>query len=342
MADTNKKNDLLVYSEITDLLQNTPNNIIITDNLIRAWHIINNPIYERICCSVSGGADSDVMVDICTKCDIDKKIDYVWFDTGLEYQATKDHLDFLECKYDIKIIKYKAEKPIPISCKTYGQPFLSKQVSNYIHRLQNHDFEWEDDTYDKLLKKYPNCKAALKWWCSQKGSDSRFNISQNKWLKEFMVRNPPIFKISDKCCHYAKKSVAHKLIKNGDYQLNIVGVRKAEGGTRATAYKSCFDDDNNESCANYRPLFWYKNSDKVDYEDFYGISHSKCYSEYGLKRTGCAGCPFGRDFEKELEIIKRYEPKLYKAVTTIFEDSYEYTRKYKEFCEKMNKEERNI
>lgn len=339
MADTNKNNDLLAYSEITDLLQNTPNNIIITDNLIRAWHIINNPIYERICCSVSGGADSDVMVDICTKCDIDKKIDYVWFDTGLEYQATKDHLDFLECKYDIKIIKYKAEKPIPISCKMYGQPFLSKQVSNYIHRLQNHDFQWEDEPYDKLLKKYPNCKAALKWWCSQKGSDSRFNISQNKWLKEFMVINPPIFKISDKCCHYAKKSVVHKLIKNGNYQLNIVGGRKAEGGTRATAYKSCFDDGNNVGYANYRPLFWYKNSDKVDYENFYDISHSKCYSEYGLKRTGCAGCPFGRDFEQELEVIEKREPKLYKAVTTIFKDSYEYTRKYREFCKKMNKEE---
>lgn len=28
-----------------------------------------------------------------------------------------------------------------------------------------------------------------------------------------------------------------------------------------------------------------------------------------------------------------------KAVTTIFKDSYKYTRKYREFCERMNKEE---
>lgn len=100
---------ITAYAEITDLLQNTPNNIIITDNLIRAWHIINNPIYERICCSVSGGADSDIMLDICVKCDVSNKIDYIWFDTGLEYQATKEHLEFLENKYGIKIIKYKAE-----------------------------------------------------------------------------------------------------------------------------------------------------------------------------------------------------------------------------------------
>jgi 3'-phosphoadenosine 5'-phosphosulfate sulfotransferase (PAPS reductase)/FAD synthetase len=333
---------ITAYAEITDLLQNTPNNIIITDNLIRAWHIINNPIYERICCSISGGADSDIMLDICVKCDVSNKIDYIWFDTGLEYQATKEHLKFLENKYGIKIIKYKAEKPIPISCGTYGQPFLSKQISEYIHRLQNHNFQWEDEPYEILSQKYPNCQIALKWWCNGRGENSAFNISRKKWLKEFMTSTPPTFKISNKCCHYAKKVVAHKAVKDGEYQLNIVGVRRAEKGARQLVYKSCFDDGNNESYANYRPLFWYKNSDKVDYENFYDISHSKCYSEYGLKRTGCAGCPFGRDFEQELEVIKKYEPKLYKAVTTIFKDSYEYTRKYREFCEKMNKEERGM
>ena len=48
-------------------------------------------------------------------------------------------------------------------------------------------------------------------------------------------------------------------------------------------------------------------------------------------RTGCAGCPFGSRFEEELEIIKKYEPKLYKAVNKIFAKSYEYTRRYREF-----------
>jgi hypothetical protein len=59
--------------------------------------------------------------------------------------------------------------------------------------------------------------------------------------------------------------------------------------------------------------------------------HSACYSEYGLCRTGCAGCPFGKDFEKELEIIENYEPKLYKAVNKIFGESYAYTRGFLEF-----------
>ena len=60
------------------------------------------------------------------------------------------------------------------------------------------------------------------------------------------------------------------------------------------------------------------------------------YEEYALRRTGCAGCPFGRNFEYELEVIGKYEPKLLKAVNNIFGDSYEYTRRYKEFAKEIN------
>lgn len=54
-----------------------------------------------------------------------------------------------------------------------------------------------------------------------------------------------------------------------------------------------------------------------------------------MKRTGCAGCPFGRDFENELTVIQTYEPRLSIAVNNIFKDSYEYTRAYKKFVEDM-------
>lgn len=328
---------------IETLLNSCPQNQIIGENLIKAWSKINNPYYKKIVCSISGGSDSDIMLDICWKCDKDNKINYIWFDTGLEYQATKDHLKYLEEKYNIIIKPLKAIKPIPTVCKQYGQPFLSKQVSEFIQRLQKHNFKWEDKSFDELVERYPNCIAALKWWCNSNGkqkdiSNSRFNISYRKWLKEFIIENPPNFNISNKCCQFAKKDTAHKLLKENNYDLSIIGVRKAEGGARSTAYKSCFDKSG--SCDNYRPLFWYKNSDKNDYIETYEIKHSKCYSEYGLKRTGCAGCPYNRNFEDELKIIEKYEPKLFIAVNNIFYDSYNYTRKYKEFCKKMNERQK--
>lgn len=322
------------FNSIEDILNNCPDNKVIMENLVKAWAVINIPKYDkRLVCSISGGSDSDIMLDIVHRCDKDNKVDYVWFDTGLEYQATKDHLKYLEDKYEITILRKRPKIPIPSSCKKYGQPFISKQpVSEYMSRLQKHNFKWEDKPFEELYKEYPRCKAALQWWCNLNKSDS-FNIRRNKWLKEFIVQNHPKFKISNICCKYAKKDLIHNLIKEEGYDLNIFGVRKAEGGARATSYKNCFDEA--DGCDNYRPLFWYKDSDKKEYEEYYDVLHSKCYTEYGLKRTGCCGCPYGRDFEDELRVIQKYEPKLYKAVTNIFKYSYEYTRKYREFRKMM-------
>ena len=73
--------------------------------------------------------------------DKDNKVDYVWFDTGLEYQATKDHLKYLENKYGIEIKVHRAIKPIPTTCRTLGQPFVSKNTAEMIDRLQRHNFQ---------------------------------------------------------------------------------------------------------------------------------------------------------------------------------------------------------
>ena len=80
-------------------------------------------------CSISGDSDSDIVLDVIQNVDEKKKVHYFWIDTGLEYRATKEHLDYLEKKYDITIERIKACKPIPACCKEYGQPFLSKYVN---------------------------------------------------------------------------------------------------------------------------------------------------------------------------------------------------------------------
>lgn len=264
-----------------------PKNAMVLDNIVRAWNIINNKGYKNIVCSISGGSDSDVMVDIIYKVDIEKKVRYVWFDTGLEYEATKRHLDYLEQRYDIKIERRRAIKPIPVTCKEYGQPFLSKIVSQYLERLQKKDFDFKDYSYDYMLKNYG--KDIAQWWCNKRQND-RFNIERNLFLKDFLISNPLQFKISSKCCNFAKQDVSHKLIKEQDIDLMIIGVRKAEGGIRATAYTNCFSDNGSE-CSQYRPLFWYSNADKLDYENYCNIVHSDCYKIYGFKRTGCCCCP---------------------------------------------------
>lgn len=167
--------------------------------------------------SISGGADSDMMLDMIMALDPaknypDSEIHYVWFDTGIEYTATKQHLKDLEEKYGITIERKKAKTPVPLGCKTWGQPFISKQISQYISRLQAHGFKWEDEPFDVLYQRYPNCKAALRWWCNAFGPGSRLNIEKCRLLKEFIIANPPDFPISDGCCKGAKKDVAHDYI----------------------------------------------------------------------------------------------------------------------------------
>lgn len=286
---------------------------------------------DKAQCAISGGADSDIMLDIVSKANEKNKISYVFFNTGIEYEATKKHLDYLREKYGVEIKEYKAALPVPLACRKYGQPFLTKYVSEMIQRLQRHGFKWEDKPLEDLLEEYPKCKGALRWWCNDFGEKSRFNINRHKLLKEFMIENPPDFAISNKCCDYAKKNVAKSAAKAENCDLILTGVRRDESGIRSVAYNSCFSKATTKAAANFRPLFWLTDNDKEEYEQHCNIVHSDCYTVYGLKRTGCAGCPFGSRFEEELEIIKEYEPKLYGAVNKIFGASYDYMRRYRAF-----------
>lgn len=318
---------------LQSLLSELPSNFTIQDCFTKAHSLICTDKFEKIICSVSGGSDSDLIVDILSRLQQDN-IEYYYFDTGMEYKATKEHLDYLERRYGIQIERVKVKCPVPLACKKVGQPFLSKQVSEYISRLQRYDFKWEDRPYEELLKEYPNCASALKWWCNYKDGEnnSMFNINRNKWLKEFIVENPPTFSISNKCCDLAKKAEGKKHISNRT--LTVIGVRKAEGGSRA-GHNTCTTFGQRNV---YRPIFWFLQDDKEEYEQFADIKHSKCYTEYGLPRTGCAGCPFGKNFEFELEVMRKYEPGLYKAACNIFKESYEYTRRYKEYCKRKDAE----
>ena len=321
---------------LEEILNEAPDDEIIKKSLVTAYQKIND--HEKIICSVSGGSDSDLIIDMCQRLPGSDKIKYAFFDTGLEFRATKEHLLILEEKYGIIIDRVKAIKPIPICCREYGQPFISKQVSEWISRLQGHNFTWEDLPFDELYEKYPNCKAALRWWCNDFPNTSRgissYNISYNAYLKEFLIANPPQFKISNKCCHFAKKKVAADYKRKDKFDLSIYGVRKAEGGARSGAYKNCFSQKKGK-VDEFRPIFWYKMANKEKYEEHYGVEHSRCYTEYGLKRTGCAGCPYARNLEEELAVMEQYEPQLYRAVCNVFADSYEYTRAYRRFVETM-------
>lgn len=312
----------------------------IYDGLVKARSVLNK--HENILVSISGGADSDNMIDIVEHLvprDSSHKVTYVWFDTGVEMNATKRHLTFLEDKYGIAIQRERGKMQVAGAVMTVGYPFYSKQFAEYIMRLQKHNFKWEDEPFDVLCAKYPNCKAALRWWCNawkdEPHKPLQTEIASARFLKEFMIKNPPTFNISKRCCNESKKKVGDAVRKKYGGDIQLIGIRKAEGGVRSTGVKSCMA--NGVHGKQYYPLFWWKAEDKVAFEKVYGIKHSDAYTLYGCKRTGCAGCPFAGHFEDELSMLHQYEPKLENAVQHIFAPSYEYTREYRKFKESMQK-----
>lgn len=309
-------------------------NPIVFDSFIKAQSVLKK--HNNIAVSVSGGADSDCVVDLIERIKGDKQIHYVFFDTGVELAATKKHLTDLENKYGITIERERAIKPIPTTCKEYGQPFISKFVSEHLERMQQHGFKFEDKPYNELIEEYPHMIGSIKWWCNAHETirrTSQFNINRNKWLKEFLIAHPPTFRISNKCCRYAKKKVGTRYAKNNNVDLSILGIRKNEGGVRALL-NSCYTASG--ETAVYRPLFWYSTEAKEYYEQHFGIVHSECYTKYGMKRTGCVGCPLNRKVQEDISIFEIYEPDMAKACRHIFKDAYEYTRQYRDFAKEMN------
>ena len=306
--------------------------------LLKAQAVI--PRYLHVAVSISGGSDSDIMLDIVEKVKGNTKVTYYFIDTGLEYQATKDHLDYLEDRYGIKIERVKAKKSIPTVIQKFGVPFVSKYVADFIARLQRHNFNFTDMGVEEMRERYPKIKSASNWW-NNVGTFNQFNISYNKGLKEFLIENPPDYKISSYCCEGSKKLTAHKYLEDTGAQLSCVGVRKAEGGVRASAYSSCWDENHKSGIDKFRPVFWLTDEDKRYYNEKFGIVNSRCYSEWGFRRTGCVGCPFNKNIEDELKAIEMFEPKMYKACMAIFGKSYEYTKKYRAFQAEMKAREKS-
>ncbi|MBQ7306905.1 MAG: phosphoadenosine phosphosulfate reductase family protein [Clostridia bacterium] len=295
---------------------------------------------KRIMISISGGSDSDVMIDIILRAIKDnknilndKELHFVYFDIGIDNDATRRHLDYLENKYNIVIERIKPQINIPMTCELYGPPFLTKYVSDILYRLQLKGFDFKNDgnkSFDYLINKYPKSTSLFKWWCDKYDTEkpSKFSISATPYLKEFLIENPPNFKISGKCCECAKRKPS-KLYEK-DIEIKCVGIRKAEGGIRANT-----KDSYTKSNMTFRPIFWFSDKDKALYKSTYNIKNSDCYEVWGLKRTGCSGCPLNSKYNEELATIKKYEPNLYSNCIKTFGKSYEYTEKYKEFKEKM-------
>ena len=313
-------------------------------------------------CSYSGGSDSDIMLHLIesTRKMFDlPPVKYVFFNTGLEMKATKDHVKNMEKLYGITIEEIRPKMSIVTAVRKNGQPFVSKIMSAGLEGVQKKNIPLEiADEYinaenkiakrAELKERYPGCETTINFLCgcNSKGEprpDIQLVINSSKYMLDFIKENPIPFKVSNRCCDCCKKAPAHAVEKN--FEMVITGERRDEGGMRSVPRKDnttmCFTET---SHGNYRlrPLYYVKGSDKAWYKDYYGIKYSDAYEVYGLTRTGCCGCAISYKAVEDLEKIRPFEPNLVKAAWSVFGDSYRYRQQYNDYKKnRIEKEKQN-
>lgn len=324
---------------------------------IIAKHLKQHP---KAICSYSGGSDSDILIDLIERTrEVFSlpPVKYVFFNTGLEMKAIKDHVRATAEKYGVEIEEVRPKVNIVRASRTYGIPFVSKIMSAGLSEWQKkgvplsiaEEYDKAEDKEAKrkeLKERYPGCESLINFLCCCNSSgEPRPNIqlviNSSKYMRDFIEECPPDFQISAKCCDYCKKQIAHSVQK--DYDMIITGERRDEGGMRSVPRKDntalCFTET---SSGQYRlrPLYYVSDADKAWYKWYYGLRYSDAYEVYGLTRTGCCGCPISYKAVEDLEKIRPYEPNLVKAAWNIFGKSYLYREKYNAYKKKRMELER--
>lgn len=174
--------------------------------------------HKSICVSVSGGSDSDIIVHMIATYfrEYLPKIHFVFINTGLEYAATKRHIEEIQEKYDITIETIRGESVVT-AIRKYGVPIISKVYSKLLNGVQRNAGE----SYVRKLNQ-------------TREENPKYALSKNqRALAQYLIDND--VRVSDKCCNVSKKKPAHQYYKTINADLVITGERRSEG---AKSYKS--------------------------------------------------------------------------------------------------------
>lgn len=103
-------------------------------------------------------------------------IKYVFFNTGLEMKATKDHVKAAAKKYGVEIEEVRPKVNIVTAARTYGIPFVSKIMSGGLSDWQKKGIPLSiadeyNNAEDKVAKReelrnrYPKCESVINFLC---------------------------------------------------------------------------------------------------------------------------------------------------------------------------------
>lgn len=142
------------------------------------------------------------------------------------------------------------------------------------------------------------------------------DVLKYQWLEDL--------NISDKCCLKTKEEPIKTWEKENNKPHKILGLMREEGGRRVTAKCKAFKDGK----LSFSPLAVMTKDWEEWFIKEYNIRLCELYYDpYNFDRTGCLGCPFNPNIQRELETIGRYFPTERKQAEIIWQPVYEEYRR---------------
>lgn len=231
----------------------------------------------------SGGKDSHFLYWFIKEYLKDNKIEIVGINTYMEHPQIRKRM------YDnCDVVLTPELKPLEVK-EQYGSPCFSKQQDEYIMR------------YQKGNRSENTMKVIM-------GDNPMINLNNNARNK---LLSNKLHKISNKCCDNLKKKPMKNYLKTNG-KKTITGVRASESMLRSNMYTSCFDKK-----GNFSPLWDLNDKLLEDIYKQYNIEVPQIYDT--LTRTGCMGCPYGRNILLELKTLTKSQRKF---ITEYHKESY--------------------
>lgn len=272
------------------------------DRVEKIKQIINKYGADNFYISYSGGKDSVVLsalVDMAITNDIPR----VYVNTGIDLNMVRDFV-FKQKKNDKRIEVIVPKLPIRQTLDKYGWPFKSKRHSITVGRYQKSGVL---TTYQKKYvagKTYQKCPTKL----------------------IYQFTSECHLKISHQCCVKLKEEPLAEWGKEHNKTLAMVGIMRDEGGQRYDS--QCLVFDKKGDLKRFQPLAPITKEWEEWFIEKYNIEICDIYKPpYSQERTGCKGCPFGKNLQAELDMLEKYFPAERKQCELIWGPVYEEYRR---------------
>ena len=293
------------------------NETLLFDRLEMIKTTINKYGEEKFYISFSGGKDSTVLHHLVDMALPGNKIPRVFSNTGIEYELIVKFVKELAEK-DKRFITIYPHKNIKKTLEEVGYPFKSKEHSTKLGEFQKRNKPQSVMKYANVDGKYDGSRYA----CPK---ILRFQFDDNYPLKIF-----------EKCCHELKKKPFKKWSQENGKSITMTGMRAQEGGQRE--HMNCIVTKK-DKVVKFHPLAvvtedfenWFIEKYQIKLADLY-------YPPFNFERTGCKGCPFNLQLQKQLDVMEKLLPREKEQCELIWKPVYD---EYRRLGYRLRKEENN-